>query len=57
MKSAAELNRLLLKFLSLCYYGGYLRRFSQRQCKIQLPRDNLREQKILESAFSGFQRA
>ena len=33
--------------------GGYSRKFWQRQCKIQL---SLGEQKLLESAFSGFQR-
>ena len=37
--------------------GGYSRKFSQRQCKIQISRGNLVEQKFLESAFSGFQRA
>ena len=31
--------------------GGYSGKFSQRQCKIQLPRDNLGQQKVLESAF------
>ena len=35
--------------------GGYSRKFSQRQYKIQLSRDNLGEQKLLESSFSGFQ--
>ena len=37
--------------------GGYSRKFPRRQCNIQLSRDNLEEQKLLESAFSGFQRA
>ena len=31
--------------------GGYSGKFLQRQCKIQLFRDNLGEQKVLESAF------
>ena len=31
--------------------GGYSGKFSQRQCEIQLPGDNLGEQKVLESAF------
>ena len=33
--------------------GGYSGKFSQRQSKIQLSRDNLREQKVLESALSN----
>ena len=37
--------------------GGYSVKFSRRQCKIQLPRDNLREQKVLEGAFFRLQRA
>ena len=37
-------------------FGRYSRKFSQRQCKIQLSRGNLREQKVLESTFSDFQR-
>ena len=36
--------------------GGCSRKFL-RQCKIELSRGNLREQKVLESAFSGFQTA
>ena len=36
---------------------GYSRKCSWRQCKIQLSRDNLGEQKLLESVFSGFQTA
>ena len=31
--------------------GEYLRKFSRRQCKIQLSRDILGEQKALKSAF------
>ena len=31
--------------------GGYLGKFLQRQCKIHLPRDNLWEPNVLESAF------
>ena len=31
--------------------GGYLGKLSQRQCKIQLPRDNLGEQNVVDSAF------
>ena len=31
--------------------GGYSGKFSWRQCKIQLPRDNLGEQNVLEKAF------
>ena len=56
MKSALALNRVLLKFL-LLMLGGYSRKFSRRQCKIQLSRDNLGEEKVLKSPFSGFQRA
>ena len=44
---------LLLKF----FFGGYSRKFLRRQCKIQFSRGNLREQKVLESAFSSFQGA
>ena len=33
--------------------GGYSGKFSQRQSKIQLSRDNLGEQKVLESALSN----
>ena len=33
-------------------FGGYLKKFSRRQFKIQLSKDNLAEQKILDSAFS-----
>ena len=45
MKSAVKLNRLLSKLY------GYSGKFLQRQCKIQLSRDNLEEQKVLESTF------
>ena len=31
--------------------GVYSGKFSQRQCKIQLSRENLGEQNVLESAF------
>ena len=31
--------------------GGFSGKFSRRQCKIQLPRNNLREKKVLEGAF------
>ena len=31
--------------------GGYSEKFWQRQCKIQLPRDNLGEKKVLKSAL------
>ena len=34
--------------------GGYSGKFLQRQCKIQLSRDNLGEQKVLKSAFCRF---
>ena len=37
--------------------GGYSGKFSQRQCEIQLPRDNLGEQKVLESAFFRFSKS
>ena len=33
---------------------GYSRKFSRDPCKIQLSRDNLGEQKVLEGAFSEF---
>ena len=42
MKSAVELKWLLLMFV-LSMSGGYSGKFSQRQCKIQPPRDNLWE--------------
>ena len=38
-------------------FGGYSKKLSQRHCEIQLSRGNLGEQNVLESAFSGFQRA
>ena len=37
--------------------GGYSRKFSQGQCKVQLSRDNHGEQNVLEKEFSDFQRA
>ena len=49
MKGAVELNRLIIVML-----GIYSRKFSRIPCKIQLSRGNLGEQKVLESAFSGF---
>ena len=52
MKSVIELNRLLLKSLLLCYV-----KFSHGLFKVQLSRDNLGKQKVLEKEFSGFQRA
>ena len=36
--------------------GGYSRKFLRRQCKIQPSRNNLVEEKLLESPLSGFQR-
>ena len=51
MKSSVELNGLLWKFV---LSGGYSRKFSQRQCKIQLSGDNLREQSVLEKDFQDF---
>ena len=36
---------------SYCTSCGYSVEFSQRQCKIQLTRDNLGEQKVLEISF------
>ena len=38
-------------------FGGYSRKLSQRHFEIQRSRGNLEEQNVLESAFSGFQRA
>ena len=35
---------------------GYWGKFSRKQCKIQLSKYNLGEQKVLESAFFGFQK-
>ena len=35
---------------------GYWGKFSRRQCKIQLSKYNLEVQKVLESAFFGFQK-
>ena len=37
--------------------GGNLGKFSRRQYEIQLSRDNLEKQKVLETHFSGCQRA
>ena len=51
MKSSVELNSLLWKFV---LSGGYSRKFPQRQCKIQLSGDNLREQNVLEKDFQDF---
>ena len=51
MKSAVKLNGLILKSV-LLYQVGIIRKFSQKQCKIQLPRYNLGEQEVLESALS-----
>ena len=34
--------------------GRYLGKFLQRQCKIELPRDNLGKQNVLEKAFFRF---
>ena len=48
-KNAVKLNRLLLKFALLCQ--GYSGKLSQRKCEIQFLRDNLGEEKVLESAF------
>ena len=53
MKSAVELKWLLLKFV-LSMSGGYSGKFSQRQYRIQLPKDNLGEQKFLESPVFRF---
>ena len=50
-------NTVALKRLFIVMLVRYSRKFSGRKCKIQLSRDNLGEQKVLESAFSGFQRA
>ena len=37
--------------------GGYSRKFLERQCKIQLPRENLGEQKIPEKALFRFSKS
>ena len=36
--------------------SGYSGKFLQRKWEIQLPRDNLREQKVLRNAFLWIQR-
>ena len=35
----------------------YSGKFSQRQCKIQLSKDNLGEEKVLESSFCGISKS
>ena len=43
--------KLTITEVCIIMSGGYSRKFLQRQCKIQFPRDNLGEQKILEKAL------
>ena len=50
MKSAVEINRLLLKFVLLCQVD-IQENTCKNNTKIQFPRDNLGEQKVLESVF------
>ena len=50
MKNAAELNRILLKFVLLCQVE--IQKISREEdAKIQLSMDNLGEQKVLEWAL------
>ena len=57
MKSALELNRIYVIEIVIIMLGGYSRKSLKRQYKIKISRDNLGEQKVLESAFSEFQTA
>ena len=51
MKSAVKLNRLTIFEVRIVMSSGYSRKFSQRQCEIQLFRDNLGEQNVLSAFF------
>ena len=50
MESDVELNKLLLRLVLLCHMD-IQETLSWWQCKIQLFRDKLGQQKVLESAF------
>ena len=52
MKSAVDFEIEI----PIAILGGYSRKFPRRQCKNQLSREHVGEEKVLQSAFSGFQR-